>query len=316
MLPNEFLDILRCPACKSELEESNETLYCKDPSCHQNFPIVEGIPVLIYEPNSIFSIEDFVQKSSTTFQDSPSHFSNIVKKIIPSMIENYQAEQNFDKFVNLLDSSTKVPRILVVGGSILGQGFKKLMHSNLVQLLETDVSFGPRTQIICDAHDLPFAHGIFDVVIVQAVLEHVVYPERCVQEVHRVLSQHGVVYAETPFIQQVHMGRYDFTRFTELGHRMLFRHFLEIERGAVGGPGMALAWSYRYFLLSFTRNKTLRNLIKVFANFTSFYLKYFDKFLNKKSGAYDAASGYYFLGRKSDTPISDRKMLDEYRGCL
>ena len=65
------------------------------------------------------------------------------------------------------------------------------------------------------------------------------------------LKGRGVVYAETPFMQQVHMGPYDFTRFTHSGHRRLFRRFEEVESGAVCGPGMALAWAYQYFLLSF-----------------------------------------------------------------
>jgi hypothetical protein len=38
----------------------------------------------------------------------------------------------------------------------------------------------------------------------------------------------------------------------------------------------------------------------VFARLTSFYLKYFDYYLIDKAGALDAASGYYFLGRKGE----------------
>ncbi|CAH2407660.1 hypothetical protein MES5069_620012 [Mesorhizobium escarrei] len=34
-------------------------------------------------------------------------------------------------------------------------------------------------------------------------------------------------------MQQVHEGAYDFTRFTELGHRWLFRRFETISRGAL-----------------------------------------------------------------------------------
>ena len=59
--------------------------------------------------------------------------------------------------------------------------------------------------------------------------------------------------------------RYDFTRFTHLGHRRLFRRFEEIESGAVCGPGMTLAWSYTYFLTSFTTSRILSRLFEVFA---------------------------------------------------
>ncbi len=81
----------------------------------------------------------------------------------------------------------------------------------------------------------------FDGVICQAVLEHVLDPYRCVEEIHRVLRPNGLVYAETPFMQQVHGGTHDFTRFTHLGHRRLFRKFAEVDSGVVCGPGMALA---------------------------------------------------------------------------
>jgi hypothetical protein len=107
--------------------------------------------------------------------------------------------------------------------------------------------------------------------VAQAVLEHVLDPWRCVEELHRVLASGGLVYAETPFMQQVHEGRFDFTRFTHLGHRRLFRRFEELDSGAVGGPGMALAWSWRYFLWSFARGPLSGSLLTTFASFTSFF---------------------------------------------
>ena len=168
--------------------------------------------------------------------------------------------------------------------------------------------------MICDAHCLPFEDNSFDGVIIQAVLEHVVDPWRCVEEIYRVLKEDGLVYAETPFIQQVHGGRYDFTRFTHLGHRRLFRKFEEIDSGAVCGPGMALAWSYRYFLLSFTSSRFLRRLIGIFSRLTSFYLPYLDYFLINNPGTLDAASAYYFLGRKSTCVLSDRDLINRYKG--
>lgn len=161
---------------------------------------------------------------------------------------------------------------------------------------------------------IPFEDNSFDGVIVQAVLEHVVDPNRCVEEIHRVLKPNGVVYAETPFMQQVHMGRYDFTRFTHLGHRRLFRKFEEVSSGPVCGPGMALAWSYQYFILSFVKRNAAKSLVKAFTRLTSFWLKYFDYFLIDKPGTFDAASGYYFIGTKSDRVLSDRELVTLYKG--
>jgi SAM-dependent methyltransferase len=196
----------------------------------------------------------------------------------------------------------------------VGKGMEAILSIPSIEIIESDVSFGPRTALICDAHDIPFDDNSFDGVIVQAVLEHVLDPNRCVEEIHRVLKENGAVYAETPFMQQVHMGRYDFTRFTHLGHRRLFRKFEEVSSGPVCGPGMALSWSYEYFFLSFVKTKGAKDLVKGFTRLTSFWLKYFDYFLIDKPGTFDAASGYYFIGTKSDSILSDRELLKLYKG--
>jgi len=129
-----------------------------------------------------------------------------------------------------------------------------------------------------------------------------------------VLKKRGLVYAEIPFVIPGHFEQYDFTRFTHLGHRRLFRRFDEIDSGAVCGPGMALAWSYRSFRTSFTTSKIVRKLIYAIAAFTSFFLKYFDSFLIDKPGTIDAAAVTYFLGQKSDAVLSDREIIRKYRG--
>ena len=104
--------------------------------------------------------------------------------------------------------------MLIVGGGILGFGAGALASSPLVGLIETDVYIGRSTAVVCDAHDLPFADGSFDAVVIQAVLEHVIDPVRAVAELHRVLRPRGLIYSEVPFRQQVHEGAYDFTRWT------------------------------------------------------------------------------------------------------
>ena len=239
-----------------------------------------------------------------------------MQHFLPTISLNVAARRNFRLMSSLLHHLPATPRVLVVGAGTLGEGFGPLLTDSEIQLVETDVAFGPRVCVLCDAHDLPFDDGSFDGVIAQAVLEHVVDPKRCVDEIHRVLKPEGIVYAETPFMQQVHLGRFDFSRFTHLGHRRLFSGFVELESGLACGPGMALAWSYMYFLLSFSRSKTIRRLLKVFAMITSFPLKYFDYYLADKPAALDAASGYYFLGKKANLPLSDRDLIRLYMGAF
>jgi SAM-dependent methyltransferase len=202
--------------------------------------------------------------------------------------------------------------VLVLGGSILGQGMETLLHYPQITLVETDVAFGPRTLMIADAHRIPLADESVDGVVVQAVLEHVMDPYQCVREIWRVLKPKGLVYAETPFMQQVHGWPYDFTRFTHLGHRRLFMQFEEMSSGVVNGPGVALAEAYQYFLMCFFKSSFLKKAAQIFARFTAFFLKYFDYFLIRRPGALAAASGYYFFGRKSWRTLSDRELLSFY----
>ena len=320
---------LCCPVCKGPLHQEADHFHCESSACGPSFPIINGTPILINEANSIFSIADYSQQAKTYFtpkkasEQSPSLLKrcrkSLTRWLIPPIDHNIKSERNFAKLAKLLQADTPVPRVLVVGGSVLGQGLAALQKSGAVQFIETDVSLSDSVKLISDAHDLPFAENTFDGVIVQAVLEHVVDPYRCVAEIHRVLKPNGIVYAETPFMQQVHGAAYDFTRFSHLGHRRLFRHYAEIESGAACGPGMALAWSYKYFLTSFlTRNTPnfVRTIINTFANVSSFWLKYFDYYLIDKPGSLDAASGYYFFGRKSSETISDKEIIKLYRGCI
>jgi len=316
-LSQSVQELLCCPICHTKLILVGEQFKCNNFECFTYYPIVDGIPILINEKLSVFSFNDFISHRKTFFDNkSENKLKRTMRYLIPTIDKNINGKLNYDKMSKILFNQSTSPLVLVIGGCILGQGMEDLTNNTTIDLVDSDVSFGPRTKLICDAHDIPFQDGSFDGVIIQAVLEHIVDPYRCCEEIHRVLKKQGVVYAETPFMQQVHGGRYDFTRFTHLGHRRLFRKFEEIDSGAVCGPGMALAWSYRYFLLSFTTSKILRALIRIFANLTSFYLKYFDYYLINKPGTLDAASGYYFMGIKSDKILSDRDLINSYKGAV
>lgn len=317
---------LRCPACGGRLAPGRsargEVLRCEGQACGRSFPVVGGVPVLVDERKSLFDPERIAAsmcaagEAGRTAGASPAPGAGraLVHALTPAISRNVKGEANFARLASLL-AGRAAPRVLVVGGGIRGEGFGPLLATPELDLLQTDVAPGPSTALVCDAHDLPFEAASFDAVVAQAVLEHVLDPWRCVEELHRVLAPGGLVYAETPFMQQVHEGRHDFTRFTHLGHRRLFRRFEELDSGAVGGPGMALAWSWRYFLWSFARGPLSGSLLTTFASFTSFFLKAFDGRLVDRPRALDAAAGVYFLGRRSETTMSDRDLVASYRGA-
>jgi SAM-dependent methyltransferase len=298
------------------LEWYAATLRCEAGHPNSSFPVVDGVPVLVNEAKSVFTLAELASGGVATATDASGAHS-LLSRIMPDINLNVRAPRNYTKLARLLRERSTSPRVLVIGGRVLGYGMDRLLQNCPgIELVETDVAFGLRTALICDAHDLPFDDASFDGVIIQAVLECVVDPKRCVEEVHRVLKPNGLVYAETPFMQQVHAGAYDFTRFTHLGHRYLFRDFSEIESGVVCGPSMALCWSVQYFLTSFTRSRRARQGIRVLVRLSLFWLKYLDRYLAGKPGSLDAASGLYFMGTRSERTLHPRELVRLYRGII
>lgn len=313
-LDSAIVQLLTCPCCGGRLELSGATLLCRDEKCANTFPVVRGIPILINEETSLFSIDSLVREGRSV-APRPRTWKAAVRRFLPSISKNIKGRENYSLFRDLLVSREAPVRVLVLGGAIAGAGMEELLSDDRIEFVESDVAFGPRTGLICDAHDIPFEAQSFDGVIIQAVLYLLLDPFRCVEEIYRVLKSDGWVYAETPFMVPAIGGKFDFTRFTHLGHRRLFRRFAEVSSGPVCGPGVALAWAYRHFLLSFAASRAMRSALGAVADVTSFWLKYLDYYLIERPGAVDSAAGFFFLGKKAAEPLPDRELVELYRGC-
>ena len=199
------------------------------------------------------------------------------------------------------------PCLLVVGGGTIGDGSEALYAKTDIDIVGVDVYVSPHIQIVADGHQLPFSAESFDGVWIQAVLEHVLEPDAVVAEIRRVLKPHGVVYAGTPFMQQVHERAYDFTRFTLSGHRWLFRDFFLLGAGTEGGAGSAAIWSLRYLVRAVTGSDKVASAVSLIF----FWLRFFDNIAQPGLNA-DAACGVFFFGRKSKMPIAAKSMVRFY----
>ena len=314
-LPDDMRQRLRCPLCAARAA-FDEECRCTNPGCGQRFPVIGGVPVLINERMSVFRFEDFVEGRKTFFDPAadPRGWRARLARLLYENAIDLKSESILRRLAVLLRAAAPTPRVLVIGAGVEETGVAALRTLAGAELVLTDVFLGWDVSLVCDAHEIPFDDGTFDGVVAQAVLEHVVDPYRCVAEIHRVLKPAGIVYSEIPFMQQVHGGEYDFTRFTHLGQRRLFRHFEEIESGASSGPALALIWSWRAFLMSFSASRTSARLLRVLAKLTSFWWKYFDRILIDRPAALDAACSMYFIGRRSEVTLSDRALLQSYRG--
>jgi SAM-dependent methyltransferase len=317
---SSWLEYLRCPVSGSPLSlESDGSLVAVEGG--RRYASVADVPVLLAEESSVFDADALLvedgQEHSRSIGQRAAGLARWLLHHPPSASRNVGSRENYAELAALLReraaAGARRARILVVGGGTLGVGAEELLTDPAFDTVETDVYLGPRTRVVCDAHRLPFADGSFDAVVCQAVLEHVLEPWRVAAEIWRVLAPDGYVYSEVPFMQQVHAGALDFTRFTHLGHRRLWRCFDELRSGAQGGPGMALIWSLSYFLRAMLPRR-LWGLADRATSLGFFWLKYFDDYLVSRPGGLDAASGTFFLGRRRLNAIDDRTLLRGYRG--
>lgn len=302
-----------CPcANKAKLEKCAEGYICVEKECLHSrsenaFPVINDIPILISETktDTVCSLE-----YGKKYVDRPFSQLSFYKKLVVG--ESEVTKENCKSFVDVVTKSVGRPKILVIGGGEKGSGTAELWNNENIEISSFDIYVSNTTDFVCDAHYMPIEDNTFDGVWIQAVLEHVVEPTKVVSEIYRVLKIGGIVYAETPFMQQVHEGAYDFTRFTVLGHRYLFKEFEMIRIGGNKGPELVLAWALRYFIWSLTRSRKIARLAGL-----SFGLlmRPFASLMSKAS-MYDASSGVFFLGRKSElkSTVSHKDLISLYKG--
>ena len=79
--------------------------------------------------------------------------------------------------------------------------------------------------IVGDGQRLPVRSEVFDLVLCTEMLEHVVEPQRAIDEMYRVLKPGGVLLLTTRFLFPIHDAPHDYFRFTKYGLRHLLRRF-------------------------------------------------------------------------------------------
>ena len=303
----------RCPDChQAALTVTSRTMQCSN--CAATFPLQQGRPVLIRHDNEVFPISRYCEPVSETHKRQS--LLNSLTQYIPSPSINLHHNDNLQKLTEALANFPSAYVLVIGAGKQKSRLESLLVHGKHIQLVYSDIDASATVDLFCDAHELPFVDQVFHGVIVTAVLEHVLYPERVVTEIYRVLVHGGLVYSEVPFMQQVHEGAYDFTRYTLSGHRRLFNQFQELTSGLIAGPATAMVWTIENFALCFAPNHMLQLAIKTGVRLLFFWLKYLDYLLKDIPQAMDSASATYFLGYKNP-PLrtSDKAIIDRYLGA-
>jgi SAM-dependent methyltransferase/uncharacterized protein YbaR (Trm112 family) len=123
----------------------------------------------------------------------------------------------------------------------IGAGGTRVKLENVVEM---EYSIFRHTDIVSDAHHLPFADVSFDAVVSFNTFEHLYDPESAASEVYRVLKPGGRLALHTAFLQPVHEPPHHYYNTTEYGLRRWFRAF-EIEEVSVSEnfqPAHVIAW--------------------------------------------------------------------------
>lgn len=308
-------DLFICPRCAGPVRVAGGSWQCTSASCRYAdypFPIVSGVPALVDFERSVLDA-DRLRAFDGAAPIHRSRFNRALTRLVHPT--NSTASIQIARMLELLRAETAMterrPRILVIGGGTSGNGLEALYDDPTVDLICFDIYVSPLVQFVGDGHAIPLTDGSADGVVIQAVLEHVLEPTVVAKEIHRVLRAGGIVYADSPFLQQVHEGPYDFTRFTDSGHRYLFRNFERIDSGCVAGAGTALRWSLDYFVRALTRSMRLGRI----AALCFFWLSYLDRILDPRHSV-DGASSVFFLGRKSEVSITRAEIIDYYQGGM
>src|SRR4030043_1591626 len=110
-LSQDIIEILRCPRCKSTLIQFEYQFQCSNQDCSLNFPILNGIPILINDENSIFPTKQLLRQSKVSkviqkvhlrsSKDSSRSGGEDFVKWAPEIGKNIKAKTKIKKFVSM-----------------------------------------------------------------------------------------------------------------------------------------------------------------------------------------------------------------------
>jgi uncharacterized protein YbaR (Trm112 family)/SAM-dependent methyltransferase len=262
-----LLDLLCCPRCKSDVRQDGEQLVCQ--SCEQRYPIFKGTPILF--PDGSFPPVE--------------HESNLVS------LGTYYPWVHRLVLQSLLDNQVVIE---------IGAGECAVDDPCIIR---TDVRWTPHTDVVCDAHHLPFKSQSADFIFSLAVFEHLREPFDAAREMHRVMKDGGYCYHECNFVFAYHGYPNHYFNASMQGMEQVFKGYKTL-RLAIA-PYQMPSFALQMVLLTYLRrvrqsddprlNAFKRKLESVIDDTLIDY----DGFFTEADAAYVAA-GTFFFGMRQD----------------
>ena len=88
-----------------------------------------------------------------------------------------------------------------------------------------DMRDGPGVDVILDLHKVELASGSAGAVLVMDTLEHVEFPWKAMDEIHRILKPNGILLVSSVMNFGIHEYPHDYWRFTPEAFRSILKHF-------------------------------------------------------------------------------------------
>jgi GT2 family glycosyltransferase/glycosyltransferase involved in cell wall biosynthesis/SAM-dependent methyltransferase/uncharacterized protein YbaR (Trm112 family) len=181
-----LLPILRCPQTKQKLAFNESRTALVSVDGLRSWPILEGRPLL--SPDLV-----------TPEIKSRDHISNELPEIA----------------LDLIRTTSGLVLNLSAGGS----------RERCENVVEVEYAIFRHTDIVTDAHELPFDDETFESVIVMNAFEHYREPHKVAAELHRVLKPGGRILIRTAFLQPLHERPWHFYNCTRYGLAEWFKAF-------------------------------------------------------------------------------------------
>ncbi|NIO19168.1 MAG: methyltransferase domain-containing protein [Candidatus Aenigmarchaeota archaeon] len=317
MIPKRIEAILACPKCKSS-PTIGKTVFC--PKCGSSYPIVNDVPIM-HVKNKREKIEKEIlgTKSAYNLTSFSETISKEKKFLLSSQYNNPDEIRKLPSSVYKMGKKLYPPgpalnRVITEKREPLVDRFKNGLMLNMgsgdnfihEKFINLDLDLLAGVNVVGNGENLPFLDETFDLIINQAVLEHVKRPKKIVKEMHRVLKRGGYIYIECPFLQEYHAFPLDFQRYTLTGLENLLSDFQRIESGVCAGPSATFGRIFREYCASFSDNPYIHQILKILAGWVIFPIRYLDLYLNKKKYAHVIAMGLYYIGQKAEQGRKER----------
>ncbi len=200
----KLISLLSCPECGG-YDFSLKTAQLQCNSCLLSYPIVDGIPIFTKNPQEL--------------------------KVVPLQHSSNPPREGFLDWLKELD-----------GYSLnIGAGNTETKIPNCIEL---EYSIHKNTDIVGDAHCLPFRDEVFDAVVSFNTFEHLQDPATAAKEILRVLKPGGKVLIHTAFLQPLHEQPAHYYNATKYGILNWFSQF-DVESCKVlkqFNPALKIAW--------------------------------------------------------------------------